>query len=357
MQRVDEINFKTVFPNVFEADIHQINRDFNMEIHNLIENEISNVERTFVYIVERRGLNLFLPFVSTIKKFHEMGTIRLYDDKKLAGIKEGANNSRRECIIITDAIRKGEEISIIVDSLNKLGIEVLKVCGYLSNKETIENLRNMYADTKFKFIHEVTDYSQYKEYYGKTAIIHHKRLEPLDSEHPYYMYKFKNKIGRDKIETLIWESCKKANISRDQDLINNDITGYSAEFNGDDALKSISLNTKNDFFEIDRLLLRFRFDKSKSELRIMAFCDVNNFNLNKINLMDDYIEEILPGFIRYCNFLNDISSSQKVVCPLCTDINLSRTFLDKYDYKIKRLSENKGFFLKIVKKFDPFLNY
>lgn len=357
MPEADKICFKTVFPTAFGSDTHLNNKEFNSEIRNLIEKEVSNVERTTVYIVERRGLNLLRPFVNTIKRRHEMGTIRLYDDKKLAGIKKGTHVDRKDCIILTDAIRNGDEISSIFASLNKSGITVLKVCGYLSNKETIEKLRNIYNEIKFEFVHETADYNQYKEYYGKLVGIHHSRLEPLDSEHPFYIYKAQQRIGREKIWDTILKLCKKANVFQDQDILNDDITGYTVEFNGDYARKRMSLNTKNDFFKIERLLLRFKFDQSKSILRMMAFCDVYDFNLSNINLMDDYVEDVLPSFFRYCKFITEIPSDQKTICPLCLDINLSRTFLDMFDYKIKKLSGREGFFLETDKEFDPFLNY
>jgi len=354
---MEKIDFKTIFPTAFKMDTHQINTVFNSEIRNLLEKEVLNTERTIVYIIERRGLNLFGPFTYMIKKFHEMGTIRLYDDKKVVGIKEGVCNNRTECIILTDAIRKGDEISRIVDSLNKSDVTVLKVCGYLSNKETIEKLRNVYNETKFEFVHETTDYSQYRDYYGKIVGVHHSRLEPLDSEHPYYIYKSQQKTSRDKIWTVIFKSCKKANVYQDQDILNSDITGYTAEFDGDYVRKRMALNTKNDFFKIERLLLRFKFDQSRSELRMMAFCDVYNFNLSSVSLIDDHVENVLPNFIRYCKFLNENSNNQKIICPLCVDVNLSRRFLDMYDYKIKKMSEKEGFFLNTIKEFDPFLNY
>lgn len=357
MSKIDKIDLKKIFPSAFETGSQDINREFSSEMQRLIEEEFLGTERTFVYIVERRALNLFRPFMYIIKKSHEIGTIRLYDNKKLAGIKEGVSNNRKECIILTDAIRKGDEISTIIDSMNKSDITVLKVCGYLANKETIERLRDIYTATKFKFVNETTDYEQYKEYYGKIVGVHHSRLEPLDSEHPYHIYQFQPQISREKIEAIIWKLCSKANIYREENLLNDNIIGYTAEYDGNYALRSLSLSTKNDFFKIERLQLRFRYDKSESALRMMTFCSICEFNLEKISSMDDYVEDFLPSFIPYCNLINNIHSNQKIVCPLCLDVNLSLTFLDKFDYKLKSLSGKAGFNLKNTRKFNPFLNF
>lgn len=357
MSKIDEINLKNIFPSAFEEGSQDINREFSSEMKKLIEEEFLSAERTFVYIVERRALNLFRPFIHEIKKFHEIGTIRLYDDNKLAGIKEWTCNNGKECFILTDAIRKGDEISTIINSMNQSGITVLKVCGYLANKETIERLRSIYTATKFEFIHETIDYEQYKDYYGKIVGVHHLRLEPLDSEHPYHIYRVQPKTSRENIETVIFKLCSKANTYREQNLLNDDIIGYTAEFDGNYAFRSLAISTKNDFFEIERLQLRFRYDKSQSILRMMAFCGVCEFNLEKISSMDDYIEYFLPSFTQYCKLINDLPCNQKIICPSCLDVNLSLTFLDKFDYKIKKLSEKEHFNLINIKKFNPFFNF
>lgn len=356
MSKIDEINLKNIFPSAFEATPQDINREFISEMQKLIEEEFLSAEKTFVYIVERRALNLFRPFIHTIKRFHGIGTIRLYDDKKLAGIKEWTCNNGKECFILTDAVRKGDEISTIINLMNQSEVTVLKVCGYLANKETIKRLKSLYPATEFKFIHETTDYEQYKDYYGKIVSIHHSRLEPLDSEHPYHIYQVHPKVSREKIEAVIYRLCSKANTYREHNLLNDDIIGYTAEFDGNYALKSLAISAKNDFFKIERLQLRFRYDKSESILRMMAFCSVCEFNLEEISSMDDYVENFLPSFTQYCKLINDIPSNQKIICPLCLDVNLSLTFLDKFDYKIKKLSEISDFTLKNTRKFNPFLN-
>lgn len=356
MLKSDIIDLRTVFSGAFDINPLDATTKIHSEMHKLVEDELLHEERTFVYIVERRGSNLFRPFIDHIAKFHEIGTIRLYSDKSFAHIKEEVINTGKGCIILTDAIRTGDEISKIINILNKRNIMVPKVCGYLSNKETIEKLKIKYEMTKFEFIHEVEDYEHYKDYYGKLVRIHHSRLEPLDSEHPYYLYQTGSENEREKIETIISYVCGKANYYREKELLSDDIIGYTAEFDGAYALKVLSFK-KNGFFDIERLQLRFRFDRSKSSLRIMAFCCVCDFNLEKITAIDEYVKRTLPNFEMYCEFLDDVPSKSEVICPLCLDVNLSLSILEKFDHKIKRVSIREGLEVKNILKYNPFFNF
>ena len=203
-------DFRTIFPSVFEKDPFEIVSLIEGELSKLVYEEILSESPTVVYIVERKGVNLFHPFFNAIVERHHIGAIRLYKNSKILRIKGCTSANAKESILITDAIGSGAEVSTICDALNDISdsdIPISKVCGYVAKKSGIDELRKKFPHITFKFIHEAEGDGTYNNVLWMLTPVYHSRLEPLDSEHPFYLYRFTSRIGEDVANPIIVRAC------------------------------------------------------------------------------------------------------------------------------------------------------
>ena len=360
------IDFRTIFPEVFERDWFEIASIIEGELSELVYEEILPESPTDVYVVERKGVNLFHPFFNTIVERHHIGSIRSYKISQIVRIKGYTPTDAKESILLTDAIGSGDEVSTICTILNDLKIPIYKVCGYIAKKKSINELQKRFPQITFKFIHEVEDYETYKKVLWMLTPVYHSRLEPLDSEHPFYLYRFTSKIGGDIANSIIVRTCSKLfggnfsvqegsmRINEDGERRSDDIVGFTVEYDSPDSImENIISKEQKTFFQIERLLLRFVFDTSKSRLRAMAFCspidvDINRFRNNEVDCRN-FLSRI------YCDtFEKDIA--HEVICPLCIDTNMSIKILDKFEDKLQLITEKAGYKVINVGRYDPFKN-
>jgi len=359
------IDFRTIFPEIFKRDWFEIAPIIEGELSELVYEEILPESPTDVYVVERKGVNLFHHFFNTIVERHHIGSIRSYKISQKVLIKGYTPKDANESILLTDAIGSGDEVSTICTKLNGLKIPIYKVCGYAAKKKSINELQKRFPQITFKFIHVVEDYETYQKVLWMLTLVYHSRLEPLDSEHPFYLYQFTPKIESDIANPIIVRACSELfgenfseqdgsmRIDEDAERRSDDIVGFTVEYDSPDSImENIISKEQGTFFQIERLLLRFVFDTSKSRLRAMAFCspdvDLNRFRNNEVNCRD-----LLSRI--YCDTF-EMDIAHEVICPLCIDTNISIKILDEFEDKLQSITEKAGHKVINVGRYDPFKN-
>ena len=360
------IDFRTIFPDVFEKDPFEIASIIEGGLSELVYEEILSESPTDVYVVERKGVNLFHPFFNTIVERHHIGSIRSYKISQIVRIKGYTPTDAKESILLTDAIGSGDEVSTICAILNDLNIPIYKVCGYAAKKESINELQKQFPQITFKFIHEVEDYETYKKVLWMLTPVYHSRLEPLDSEHPFYLYRFTSKIREAIVNDVIVRACSELfggnfsvqddslRINADGDRRSDDIVGWTVEYNHPDSIiEKILSKDRETFFQVERLLLRFVFDTSKSRLRVMAFCSPVDVDLNRLRNNEIDCRNFLSR--RYCDTF-EMDIAHEVICPLCIDTNISMKILDEFEDKLQSVTEEAGYKVINVGRYDPFKN-
>ncbi|OEU43486.1 hypothetical protein BGV40_03840 [Methanosarcina sp. Ant1] len=349
------IGLEQVFPKTFEVDPFEIITKIETEMSQLISDEILSEESTFIYIVERRALNLIHPFLNSIIDHHNVGFIRVNRDDKIQ-IRQNSNDGSK-CIVLTDAIRRGEEISKIIRFLTEKNIKILKVCGYLACRKNVERVKKEFPTTKFIFVHNVEASEEYNQYHVELIPIHQSRIEPLDSEHPYYTYNILPKINKLDAPQIIQALC--GSTPKDDDKLRScGVIGYTVEFEEINTFENLKVIRQIDDLKIERLLLRFRLDISKSLLRIMAFCPVNPGIIEQ-NQKSCHIKKIIPKKNAYCKLLE---KSNKMMCPICLDTNLSLLVLEEINGRINLFNNESNYtnnvaynyVMKNIGKYNPF---
>lgn len=363
------IDFRTIFPDVFEKDPFEIVSVIEGELSKLVYEEILSESPTVVYVVERKGVNLFHPFFNAIVERHHIGDIRLYKNSKILRIKGYVSTNAKEPILITDAIGSGDEVSTICAALSDLSdsnISVSKVCGYVAKKRGIDELRKKFPQITFKFIHEAEDDGTYNKVLWMLTPVYHSRLEPLDSEHPFYLYLFTHKIGEDTMNHIIVRACDELfrgdfsikgddlRMDKDDKLRSDNIVGWTVECDDPNSMMGAIIPREQEkFFQAERLELRFRFDASKSRLLLMAFCspvvDIIRFRNSEVDCRN-FLSR------RYCDIFEKDIQAHEVICPLCIDANISLYILDKFENELQSITEEIGHRVITVRKYDPFKN-
>lgn len=261
--------------------------------------------------------------------------------------------------MLTDAIGNGDEVKKVIKILNDSGVSVFKVCGYLAKKRAIKELEELYKDQKitFKFINETEDNDTYNKALWRLTPVYHSRIEPIDTEHPYYIYSFVPKIEKDATKNIL--TCVLKELFGDEFLLNDDallggdnVMGCTAECNSfSSLLRRLTPKQLKKHLQIERMQYRFRLDDSKSQLRVMAFCsvdvDVNKFHNNGADC-NEFLSRI------FCKKFEGDIAPQEILCPHCIDTNLSINLLKKFDRKIKYCADSEGYRVFNLTKYIPF---
>lgn len=360
MQNIDDngsINLPSVFPSAFEKDPFEIKTIIEGELSKLVSQEILSESPTDVYVIERKAVNLFHPFFNTIMGIHHIASINLFKNSPVARIRAPKQRNKNKSILLTDAIGAGVEVETILNILNGAGVTIFKICGYLAKKKGIEKIKKLYPEITFKFINEIDDDETYNQILWKLIPVYHSRIEPLDLEHPFYLYSFTPKIEKDTLKDIINYTTKglfgdDLSTSADGWLQGDNIIGYTSECTSLNSITETLISEKQkDTIKIERLLLRFRLDELKSQLRVMAFCsiciDINQFPNKEADCCDFLLQKV-------CNKIDGENRSPETLCPHCIDTNLSINLLNKFDDKIKEHALSNGYNVYNTRKYTPF---
>ena len=296
----------------------------------LILSEILLKESTFIFIVERKNPSFIHGFINTIINNHNIG-FACIDRNGCTELRQ-YSDCHSECIVLTDGIRVGKEISNIINFLEKKNIKVLKVCGYLACKNSLDNARKKFPQIEFKFVHDAKDSKEYIQYFREMILISLPGLSTPNSEYPYVIYKVFPKINGDDALRIIQSLCGSTTVFKDE-LFSGDVVGYTVEFEDLNFFNCLKFVGQINDLQIERLYLRFKLEKSKSLLKIIAHCVVTMSDIDRDPKKCD-IKKFIPEKNAYCNILR---KSERFMCLTCLYTNLS-ILLDEINEKIKLIN-------------------
>lgn len=352
----DEVNFSSVFPFLYEKNLFEIIATIEGELSKLVSDEILSEDTTNIIVIGRKGVNLFHPFFNSLLEIHNLSSINLYRKSPNAIIKSIIPINGEKAILLTDAVGEGKEVTQVINLLSDSGITVFKVCGYTVKNKTLKKLKNQFSHITFKFLHVTENEKSYIENLWILTPVYHSRIEPLDSEHPFYLFSFVPKIKQNDIEKIIGSLCSSIfgneySIHDDDELMSNDIIGYRVESTDSNSIiKQIIPKWEKDLFQMERVQLSFRFDLSKSQLRVMSFCSPCNLDINQFK--DGEADCINFISRKYCDTMEG-GYPTEVMCPLCIDTNTSLTLLKIAEEKISRFARG-DFDVTTVRKYNSF---
>lgn len=151
------ITIHSLYPNLIDADHDAIIESIEKEIQHFFTNEIVRNRYSNIVIVERKGLNLFHPYLHNVAGLHGLSSIKLHGDPgefpQVAITKNySLTRSTKNYVIITDAIDTGSEIKRIIYSYYPRLFhkpKISKVCGYLAKKDAITELEKEFPKIEF----------------------------------------------------------------------------------------------------------------------------------------------------------------------------------------------------------------
>jgi hypothetical protein len=308
-----------------------------------IKEVVQNVESD-VIVVERKGLNLFRPYLSDIQGFRNILSIKPFEYQhphffrysSISLIKEKNRN-----ILLTDAITTGTEVrKILRGSIFKSSRYggFRKVCGYLAMKKALDELSEEFPDIEFKFLRIADNSEEYNEEHKKLTYVYQNRMEPIDEEHPYTLFKIKKDIDIGALEEQIFELMKKR-FGQDIILVNDELGisnkyNFTIHFEDPEKILQQFLNYQlNRSDKLEKLAARFRFSSNDSRLRIMT---VSMPNLKKETLIEGIRRLLLCScqrnlHKRICKINSRnrfyLNRYRGVICSNCVDKNISSNLL------------------------------
>ncbi|HHV25243.1 MAG TPA: hypothetical protein GXX65_12285 [Methanosarcina sp.] len=323
-------DYQRYFCHEFKIQPDKIESKVEGMLNELIHTEVLSEKNMNVFVSERKGANLFHLFFDRISKKHNISYVKIYNSSPIFRVKNKKTTCHKKSILLTDAIGAGTEVSKTIIELKHLGMPISKVCGYVAQEETLKRIESEFPGIQFKFKRVVKNEKEYKKcMFCELVPYSHLKMEPLDLEHPFYIYAIMPKIEQAEIKELLFKNCK--NLFKNIELEEKDIEGdsvviYNVDIKELQTLISKVVKPNKEFFIPNRLLLSFKFHKSQSKLRIMSCCPLE-VKFDEIENGEIECKKFLSR--RYCKTYNyDIPYSTK--CPLCIDHYISLKILNMF---------------------------
>jgi hypothetical protein len=345
-----ENNIPNKFPVAFQNNSFIYHIDIESKLDELLISKIMKAKPGVVKILERKGLNLFHPFIDRIVEKHTISSVNFNKSSSYTFEKTITNQFSRilnipavylkigtkKGYLLTDAVDEGKDVRVVNDILDCDNTKLTLVCGYVCKKSNFENLKRCYPDVEFAFIHWAESDDAYWNEITRLTQLSHTRLETLDRDHCYHIYKFKNNVT----EALILEMLRRyfhnlAGISCifEEDTIKpleEGVTSYTAYFIEEDELNIISKKMSmpsSPYFNFETpFFLRVKFDTARSLFRIMPFFEVS-VNIENMMKDDDSCKE-LPYL---CCSQSSWKKHIHTKCVQCIENNCSRIMLRGLD--------------------------
>lgn len=232
----DTITIKEKFGHISNTESQKIADAIDKEIFSFFNKEVITETDLNVMPIERKGLNLFHPYLSNIEGLRNIISIKPLSyhqgPKSLRYQFFSVFNLNKGNILLTDAIATGSEIQRILQgsafNLKALG-GFNKVCGYLALRSALDNLEREFPNISFRFFKIVDTYEEYYEEHNKIIYVYQKRMEPIDEEHPFIILDVQPNIEFDELKIQI-EKIITDRYGDDFELIDNDI-GIDLKYN------------------------------------------------------------------------------------------------------------------------------
>ncbi len=366
-KEIPTIDLKYYFSQAYNTKSEPYSKNVESDLGQLIKSEIMNFKYSDVYVIGRKGINLFQPYIKKVNwrsnlqgiyviqlfSFTEhpfvriLQPIRTSDFKLIRFFERIRKKYFGNIILLTDAIKTGNEITEVIEGLQQFKIS--KVCGYLANKNGLSTLQKKFPDIQFSFV-KIVDDINYDLEQDKLQYIYQTRLIPIDGDHPYRIYFLKFQISPDDLVTFVKQAIYKfklvdADIIKD-DLIVPDISSYTAilDFN------TVSLENpdlKQDAFEVELIKMRFKIDPKLSQLRIMAIAlDQTNNPIPNEGTPIKFPKCGIKIFNKMCEAmyiprpLRD--KPEEKICPLCIDMHISNYIIWYTERELFKILESRG---------------
>lgn len=339
------ITLKQKFGHISDEESLRIANEIDSEILPFFNKEVVQDKETNVIAVERKGLNLFHPYLHSIKGMRNIISIKPLHHKGPYSMEYrffSFFNFDKSNILLTDAITTGAETRKIL-TVSPFKFKALggfkKVCGYMALKSALDQLERDYPGISFRFLKLIEDRDEYYEEHKKIIYVYQKRMEPIDEEHEFFVVDIKPELSLTEIKIRIREILQER-YGNCFELLDNYL-GIKSKFNftvyfdlPEQFLRTAFNVRLHNGDIIEKLAIRFKYSSNDSKLRIMA---LSMPNLNKENVLQYGRRRILASCIRnipkrYCQvpfwvrMLLPIDRS--TLCADCVDTNLSATLLD-----------------------------
>lgn len=339
------ITLKQSFGYVSDEASIQIANDIDNKLLPFFNKEIVQDKDTNIIAVERKGLNLFHPYLNSIKGMRNIISIKPLNHApyKMEYHFLSSFSFDRSNILLTDAITTGTEARTILN-LSIFKFEVFggykKVCGYMILKDSLDVLQREYPDIAFRFLKVIEDRDEYFEEHKKIIYVYQKRMEPIDEEHEFFIVDIKPELSvidiKSRIMSIIQEKFGKSFELCDNELGIGSRFNFTIYFNESEELLNSEYNVrlqKGDV--IEKLAIRFKYSSEDAKLRVMALTmpQLNSegrahyfrrriFGSCARNIPKKYCQ--VPYWVRLLLPMN-----RSILCANCVDTNISKALLDE----------------------------
>lgn len=341
------ITLKQQYEHVSNGESLKIADKIDEDLLAFFIREVVQESELNVLPVERKGLNLFHPYLSNIEGLRNVISI------KPLSYFQGPNSLRykfftvfninKSNILLTDAIATGSEIRKILRwspfTLKTFG-GFKKVCGYLALKSALDELEKEFPHITFRFLKPVESMEEYYEEHKKIIYVYQKRMEPIDEEHPFVIIEIKPGIAIAEIKTrildVIREQCGSDFEAQDNENGIDSKHNFTIYFNDPASVLNSALKIQlQDGESIEKLAIRLKFSSLDSKLRIMVLSMPHLNRETKLQYAKRFVVSSCSRKIpnRSCNenvFLKILSRHNRcLLCADCVDSNVSFLLLKK----------------------------
>ena len=343
----DNITIKQQYGHVSDEESLKIADTIDEEILLFFNREVIQESDLNVIPVERKGLNLFHPYLANIEGLRNIISIKplsYYQGPKSLRYKYfSVFNLNKSNILLTDAIATGSEIRKILRwspfNLKAFG-GFKKVCGYLAFKSALDNLEREFPHISFRFLKIVESIEEYYEEHKKIIYVYQKRMEPIDEEHPFVVIEIKPGIEIGEIKSRIIEIIRKQfgsdfEVSDNENGINSK-HNFTIYFDNPSNVLDSALKIRMQAGEsIEKLAIRLKFSSHDSKLRIMTLSMPHLNSETKLQHVERFFSSScnrnIPNKRCKQNIILKIllQHNRCLLCAECVDINISFLLLKK----------------------------
>jgi len=340
------ITLKRSFGHVSDEESIRIANEIDSALLPFFNREVVQDKDTNVIAVERKGLNLFHPYLNSIKGMRTIISIKPLNHApyKMEYHFHSVLNFDRSYILLTDAISTGTEARTILN-LSIFKIKALggykKVCGYIALKNSLDELQREYPEIEFRFLRIIEDLDEYYETHKKIIYVYQKRMEPIDEEHEFFVVDIKPELSVTEIKShlmnIITQRFGDCAELQDNELGIGIRFNFTAYFNEPEQFMDTAFNIrllKDDV--LDKLAIRFKYSSDDAKLRVMA---LSMPHLNRESRIQFLRRRILGSCARkvpknHCKLPPywarlSLPMNRSILCADCVDTNISKTLLDE----------------------------
>jgi len=340
----DSITIKQQYGHVSNEESLKIADSIDEELQLFFIKEVLQETDTNVIPIERKGLNLFHPYLANIEGLRNIISVKPLSHHRSMEIKYkffAVFNLGKSNILLTDAITTGSEArKILQKSAFKLkpfgGFK--KVCGYLALKSALDELEREFPEITFKFLKVVENRQEYADEHKKINYVYQKRMEPIDEEHKFIVAEIKPEFSLNNIKEKITEIVRNK-YSNNFELRDNEL-GIATKFNFtvyfNNPIKVLESFTKirlQKGDEIDKLAIRFKYSSPDSKLRIMVLLMPHLTKETRFQKYKRFFSSSCGRDVtmKYCNihmiFKILLKGDRCALCAECLDSNVSELLL------------------------------